>query len=363
MRMFLAGFKDLIRRCRGVENTCTCAFCLFWRKEKVLLPGAKPATEWEAKKLVAKKEYASPVPNTSTALMSMMMCEKPDCTPDCGFITKKFPVHSLCCQYQWLSEKDRSFVDEKILATGATIAKCSTCTDKIVLKSPECKYLASDEQIHRITYNKYIGVPGSVDVSTGAVSKKRDVQETVVVSPAVFMERFIGHLSTIVHHKYVVDFLDAVADVVIRRKRAGHLLFGLDFGMSYEVMHGNEVKNEFFQHVQVSIHTTLQYLPWAPRMMKYYDADKHPNKALHANIFLSDDPSHDPAFVLNNFNVLLPIFDAKASAENMPIINWTTFMSDGGPGHYKQRHNFYNITLKQFSLRKLREYKTGISDH
>jgi hypothetical protein len=27
----------------------------------------------------------------------------------------------------------------------------------------------------------------------------------------------------------------------------------------------------------------------------------------------------------------------------MPIINWTTFMSDGGPGHYKQRHNFYNM--------------------
>jgi hypothetical protein len=63
-----------------------------------------------------------------------------------------------------------------------------------------------------------------------------------------------------------------------------------------------------------------------------------------SHIYLSDDRHHDTTYVKDNNEHLLPLLQQQRADMHMQPIKHVTYLSDGGPAHYKNARSFYNMT-------------------
>ena len=112
--------------------------------------------------------------------------------------------------------------------------------------------------------------------------------------------------------------------------------------MSFEMFNAQELKQELFQHESISIYSCGTYSEWPPGML--VNPSMHGAVRLDAQMALSDDPKHDPAHVLQHMDRMVQLFDIQRHQDGRAPLDWLSVMTDGGPGHYKQRFNFWNCT-------------------
>ena len=78
-------------------------------------------------------------------------------------------------------------------------------------------------------------------------------------------------------------------------------------------------------------------------MMKVIEG-KHAPTRLDTFFGLSDDPKHDPVFVEHHLDQMIKIFDLQRAQDGRCEMDWLSIVTDGGPGHYKQRKNFFKTS-------------------
>ena len=65
---------------------------------------------------------------------------------------------------------------------------------------------------------------------------------------------------------------------------------------------------------------------------------------MQTHIYISNDNSHDATYVKHNADEMLPMYHKQRHDWGMEPLDWITFLSDGGPAHYKCARSFYNLS-------------------
>eukprot|EP01047_Picozoa_sp_COSAG01_P041481 COSAG01_NODE_3561_length_5931_cov_4.674211_1_plen_1249_part_00 len=223
--------------------------------------------------------------------------------------------------------------------------ECPFCSPKADLLFPpaHCEFMSEPAtDANAVQYKKYVKVPrhGTTDGST------RDQLTLTQLPRAEFLEEFRSHFSTYLLHRYVCDWEDAIAEGLIAVDDDGHQVIGKDFGMNYTCIPGEEPKQGFFQREQVSLHTYVCYGPWPPGWATSHTPGGAPRGAKmgQSHIYLSNDNHHDPAYVQHNNTHLLKFLQQQRHDLDMPPIRRVSYLSDGGPAHYKCRRSMYNFS-------------------
>ena len=332
-RLLREGLIELIEQCVAECNTCTCSFCT-----------THNAAAAEAK---AKSTASVPVnypPQSSEKLWEAMFCPKQAAPADSGFIGT-LPCYELGCQMKYLQGKQMAFID----GTGNNPAlldpvpqPCDKCASRFPLAPPEdCAFIANTTA--EVKYMHYVKTPrlGRTDATD-----REDLQE-VSVSRRDFLDSFNAHLSTTLVHKYVADNQAAVSDIITTRQRDASLLLGFDFAMNHTAVPREELKQEFWDRTQVSLHPMLAYHEWFPNYADVTHPGGKPRapKMMQTHMFLSDDPKHDTAFVDSNMRDVMPIFHLQRSKAGIAPLQHVMLLSDNGPAHYKNARSFYNMSV------------------
>jgi len=61
------------------------------------------------------------------------------------------------------------------------------------------------------------------------------------------------------------------------------------------------------------------------------------------NVYSSADRAHDAAFVEHCMHSHAAHYKKRFEELGLPVLSAHTVFSDGAPGHFKQKYNFYNI--------------------
>lgn len=340
LRLLVEGLGDLLRECVHEDNKCSCSFC---QKHKQL-----PSTA------AADAELSYP-PQSATSLHKAMHCPKLEAPADSGF-TGTMPCYELGCMRNHLEGKQEKFImntkdDPALLETPPE--KCSVCADQFPLTPPEeCTFM---KEAKLVTYKHYVKTPR---LGTSEKKEREDLQVVSVTRPE-FMQTFRAQNSEVSLHKYGADWQDESSEIMVgMRKDADHPFHhgtcGVDFAMNHTCVPKEELKQEFWNRTQVSLHPMLTYQDWPPdweefthepgakRQMKEKKA--RAKRMMETHIFMSDDPKHDTVFVNDNMHELLPVWHARRAANKQPPVDWLTMLSDNGPAHYKCCRSFYNLT-------------------
>jgi hypothetical protein len=178
-----------------------------------------------------------------------------------------------------------------------------------------------------------------VITNNSAGGKTREIIGWDSLTRVEFAAAFMQQLGVMVNHRYRVDWQEQFSRVLYGSNRRGHTKLSMDFGMSFEMFNAQELKQEFFQHETISIHSCATYSEW-PTSTRL-DPKLHAPVRLDALFGLSDDPKHDPAYVALHMDHMIKVLDEQRHSDGRVQMDWLSVMSDGGPGHYKQRHNFF----------------------
>ena len=145
---------------------------------------------------------------------------------------------------------------------------------------------------------------------------------------------------------YEADWQDAIAENLMSTPREGHACIGQDFGMNYTCQAGHELKGGFFEREQVSLHTILVYSEWPPDWdeLSYPDLMRRAKQMMQTIVYFSDDKHHDATYVKHNHRHLYHYLAWQRKELGLKPLSAATILSDGGPGHYKQARNFYNMS-------------------
>ena len=319
-RLNQEAMRGLVEEAVKDENVCACRWCTFHRGRAQQQPPCLPAA-------------------STTKLMAELCCSKMNSTVDSGFTSDTMPCFSRNCFKQHLVGKQQKFIEEKFPDDHQ---QCEECVDKYVLyPDASCTFIVDQE----IEHKQYRKVPRF----TG-VGDREELQ--LIKAPALeFIETFRAHCSDYLLHRYVCDWQDAYSEELIKRERPNHMTIGWDFAMNYTCVPADEMKQEFFQRQSISIHTTLGYCEWPPHYHSHCSWKKEedqpaarPAKMLQSHMYFSNDPHHDPTFVRDNNYHLLNTYHKQRTDWKMDPLDSVTYLSDGGPGHYKQKENFYNMS-------------------
>ena len=60
------------------------------------------------------------------------------------------------------------------------------------------------------------------------------------------------------------DWQDATSELMIEMDKQGHAVLGMDFAMNHTCVPKEELKQEFWNRTQVSLHPMLTYSEWPP---------------------------------------------------------------------------------------------------
>ena len=330
LRLLIDALCDVLKDCVSEDNKCPCAFC---KKHKTLATTA--ATD---------SELSYP-PESATSLSSAMMCPKLEALPESGF-TGTMPTYELCCIRNRLEGTQDKFITNK-KDNPAELPnppeKCSKCADKFPLSPPpECQFVKENKTV---MYKHYVKTPR---LGTSDKSEREDLQ-VVDVTRTEFLATLRSQLSEVILHKYVADWQDATSELVIEMRKPGHAVCGLDFAMNHTCVPKEELKQEFWNRTQVSLHPMLTYEEWPMDWETVChpgekEKTKRAEKMMQAHIFMSDDPKHDTCYVDDNMRELMPLWHARRSSDNTTPLTWLTMLSDNGPAHYKCCRSFYNLT-------------------
>ena len=81
--------------------------------------------------------------------------------------------------------------------------------------------------------------------------------------------------------------------------------------------------------------TSIQYSEWAERMLPNLNPQKHSPKRMTATYYLSDDNTHCASYHTRGVWDTARKQDVMRMLQGLPLFNWFTLLSDGGPAHYK----------------------------
>ena len=97
---------------------------------------------------------------------------------------------------------------------------------------------------------------------------------------------------------------------------------------------------------QVSLHTILVYSEWPPDWdeLSYPDLMRRAKQMMQTIVYFSDDKHHDATYVKHNHRHLYRYLAWQRKELGLKPLSAATILSDGGPGHYKQARNFYNMS-------------------
>eukprot|EP01047_Picozoa_sp_COSAG01_P036590 COSAG01_NODE_2863_length_6958_cov_7.166351_2_plen_1087_part_00 len=337
-------------------NTCACDFCVFHKSAHVL--GTCPPTSQAAAAAIDRVvgvvagEVVYPPP-TSRRLIEACLCSKPECVPGSGFQTERYPVHSVSCFRTFLVGRDAKFVDgEKNNHAELPSAPepCTECSQKFRLfPGSDCEFAKVEDKT--VTYKHYVTVP-----RLGNPSATREALRESTVPRAEFIEIFREQWSKYLLHVYVCDWQDAASDLLISSQKKNHMTLGMDFAMNYTCVPKDELKAEFWCREQVSLHTMIAYHEWPPDYEKVCHPPRAGNKPrpraekmMQTHIYLSNDNTHDATYVQSNMDDAMRMYHQQRRDWEMEPLEWLTLLSDGGPGHYKQGRNFFNMSKLKLS--------------
>ena len=365
------AYRGLLVEAGRATNECPCAFCLDHKKK---------ARAFDLNPDKDAFETISYPPETSRRLAEALLCPKAALRPGSGFTGKTYPTYDPQCFRQFLQEKQLKFLDGE--GTGANLGQksrhaevgafarqnecrlgccpplhapsdrereccvgssegvsCHGCGDaKFVFSPPaDCKLA----QNGTVTYSRMVKVPRR----SGKPGDEREELVETTVPTHEFMKAFKAQFSMWLLHIYEADWQDAMAELLMATERKGHAVIGQDFGMNYTCVAGAEIKGGFFEREQVSLHTILVYSDWPDDWDKlsYPDKKERAKQMLQACIFYSDDKHHDSTYVKHNHEELYKFLQQQRAELGLTPLTAATLLSDGGPGHYKQRHNFFNM--------------------
>jgi hypothetical protein len=388
MWLQLDGFRGVLAEASSQDNKCPCSFCCFHRDAARANDAIPESFE--------KVNYP---PESMPRLMQAMFCPKPELRHGSGFKGTHYPVHSLNCIKHHLINWEETFVegaDGKANLAPASIAtrspklvernsyrldltgsieyeqqdpddtndRCYPCKDSTrsfschvgdekaddalckccgegqfpITPPADCEFMKEGE----VTVTEMVSVPRL----NGKVNATREEACEKTKSRTDFLLGFKDYLSVYLHHKYTADWQDALAEQLIMIRKLRHQLIGWDFGMNYTCVSGEEEKGGFFEREQISLHTTLTYGDWPHDMLPltYPDKKARAPRKMQIFIYFSDDKHHDATFVLDNAEHLLSYLHAQRHELGLEPLLGATILSDGGPGHYKQGRNFFNMT-------------------
>lgn len=332
MRLLIDGLGDLLRACVSDKNTCTCVFC----------------TTHKAAAVDAKDAKTSYPPETITSLFSACFCPKKEAKPDSGY-NGTMPCFDISCVCNRLEGKQKAFIDD----TGNNPAlldpvptACPTCAPKFPLTAPsDCKFLSDESDGCEVSYLHYVKAPR---LGRSDASDREDLQEKEVTR-LEYLKTCREQLSVTGLHRYVDDVQDAGSELLIAHKRERAVVWGMDFSMNMTCIPREELKQEFWNRTQVSLHPVLAYHDWYPQYGDTcYPGDKpRAERMMQTHVHLSDDPKHDTHYVDANMRTMCKIFDVQRSEAGVLPMNWLSLLSDNGPEHYKCARSFYNMSILQ----------------
>ena len=392
MRKQLEGFRSLLLDVCALANTCRCSFCKY-HKAKHAAHQADPNRD--------KFETVNYPPESPARLLEAMFCPKKPLREGSGFDGERYPTYDLKCQREYMRNWEADFVDGEgqmfanlgeveapklsgkntYELSGMQIdydAPCAhlpspnnnecvachegqdkgdnsfpfahTCTagpgccsdcgeSKFPIRPPShCEFVKAEGTV---TFIDMEDVPRR----SGKENATREEACEKTLSRKEFLEGFLDYFSVYLLHKYIADWQDAVGEIVTKKQRENHQLIGWDFGMNYTAVAGEELKGGFFEREQISLHTVLTYGEWPHEFLKL----SHPSgkerapRMMQIFVYFSDDKHHDATYVLDNAEHLLDYLHKQREEFGLEPLRSVGFLSDGGPGHYKQGRNFFNM--------------------
>ena len=310
MKLFMIPCARMLEQVRAAPNKCKCSFCEFHKGE-------------------AAAHVA--VPRHYSDLFKRLFCPKHVAPTESGF-SGNYPCYKPCCLLKLLKPSDRKKIPG--------IIECENCCNYINIHS---LVIAIADLCNRLN-------------TFGTKDKSRFQGQEIQGNKARLEKstngpRYLGlclHMNSshssryksITGTRYRVDWQDEFGKIIYSLPRPGRTVLAMDFGMSWEMCNAQERKQDFFQHETVIIHSCASYSEW-PAVMKVIKG-KHGVQRLDGLFGLSDDPKHDPVFVEEHVNQMIKIFDTQRKQDGRCEMDWLVIVTDGGPGHYKQRKNFYN---------------------
>jgi hypothetical protein len=319
MKLMMVPYARLLDLVRADTNQCQCAFCRFHKNEK-------------------REKRA--VPRHANDLFKLCFCPKPTAPSESGFAVS-YPCYSPSCLLVHLSPNDARFFASHIPELKA----CTKCNTYPVFGGDDCKFMDTVAEAATVVYQHAVQTPRSG--RSGKEGQTREVLEWTSASRRQFQEQWLQRFAVTVNHRYRVDWQDEFALQLYKLRSAGHCTLTMDFGMSWEITRGEEMKQEFFEHASITIHSTCSYSEWPPNTAMVHGADT--NLRMDAFFGLSDDPQHDPTFVKLHMRKIIASLDAQRAADGRCEMAALSVMTDGGPGHYKQRKNFAAVRPRRCS--------------
>ena len=98
-------------------------------------------------------------------------------------------------------------------------------------------------------------------------------------------------------HRNIADWQDAASEQRLHRRGLRHILRNVNFSTNFTLMHGAELKGEFYDRPQVSNESTQVSMVWPPALEPHIDSDERCSyKYVQGMFYLSDDNNHDSHF-------------------------------------------------------------------
>jgi hypothetical protein len=319
-RLMREGLTMLLEMCVDESNSCSCSFCA-WHKSAAR-ESARPRT--------AGEPPAVPYPpQSSSRTYEALFCAKKAAPEGSGF-KGTMPCYDIACMRKCLIGKQESFID----GTGNNPAllepvpdACQACANQFPLQPPpECSFAAERTEKSKVSYMHYVKTPR---LGRTEATDREDLQEVTAYRREFLEDTVQPHLSVMCLHQYTADMQGEVSEIITERKHTpdnAHMLLGIDFAMNHTAIPKEELKQEFWDRTQVSLHPWLAYHDWLPQ----YGELSHPGgkpraqKMMQTHVYLSDDPKHDTAYVDDNFRNILPIFHLQRSKAGIPPLRHIT---------------------------------------
>lgn len=232
MKLMMIAYAQLIEDVRAASNSCKCSFCAFHKAEATA--GQK-----------VKRHYRD--------LFDAMFCAKRPAPASSGF-HGAYPCYHPSCIMEHLKPADQTFIKSKLPG----IIGCSDCGTYMLFGGSDCKFMQSETA--RVYWQHQITI-----ARTGKSEKEgktRDMLDWTSSSRVDFETAFTEQFSIQVNHRHRTDWQDAYAEILYRTPRASRTVLAMDFGMSWEMIRYQEMKQELFQHESVSIHSCCTYSEW-----------------------------------------------------------------------------------------------------
>ena len=190
--------------------------------------------------------------------------------------------------------------------------RCKNCPNPRDLT----EYLQDKVYGAEITYSEWITEDGQT------------VMKKTIDTADLFVEKLTSILQKLCRHHFVSEEQSKYLKSLKEGLKEGECLILLDFAENYTLLIQDEVQSHHWSGQQATLHNVVVY---------FLESQILQHKSF---CFISDYLPHDVQSVHAFIQVLVPKLKNFIST-----LHTLLFFSDGGPAHYKNRHNFANLSF------------------